>query len=179
MRHRGQNPPYDPKRKTRTREHVIADLSYNFLERKVLQRGHWLDAPRNDYGIDATMFHHNENGEIENGEVRFQLKATDKLKTSKNDEWVSQRVETRDIRYWNFEPYPVIIVIYDAKRNRAFWLHIQEYVDEHPELIEADSDNVTLRIPTRNKLNLNAIDRLRKLSLKTVSQFQEIRRGSK
>ena len=55
MRYRGQQMPYDPQRKVRTREHVTADLSYNFLEWKVLQRGHWLDAPRNDYGIDATM----------------------------------------------------------------------------------------------------------------------------
>ncbi len=75
MRYRGQQLPYEPERKLRTREHVIADLSYNFLERKVLQRGHWLDAPRNDYGIDATMFHHNVRGKVENGEVRFQLKA--------------------------------------------------------------------------------------------------------
>ncbi len=43
-------------------------VASNYLERKVLQRGHWIDAPRNDYGIDATMFHHNENGEFENDE---------------------------------------------------------------------------------------------------------------
>ncbi|MEO8497219.1 MAG: hypothetical protein ABI614_19275, partial [Planctomycetota bacterium] len=54
MRHRGQQLPYDPKRKVRTFEHVIADLSYNFLEYKVLQRGHWLDAPRNDYQMNET-----------------------------------------------------------------------------------------------------------------------------
>lgn len=89
MRYRGQQPPYDPQRKIRTVEHVIADLSYNFLERKVLQRGHWLDAPRNDYGIDAAMFHHNERGEVENGEVRFQLKATSKLKVSRDGKWIS------------------------------------------------------------------------------------------
>ena len=78
MRHRGQQLPYDPKRKVRTPEHVVADLSYNFLERKVLERGHWLDAPRNDYGIDATMFHHNERGEVENGEVRFQTQGNER-----------------------------------------------------------------------------------------------------
>ena len=46
MRYRGQQLPYDPQRKVRAREHITADLSYNFLEWKVLQRGHWLDAPR-------------------------------------------------------------------------------------------------------------------------------------
>ncbi|TWU37523.1 hypothetical protein Q31b_43110 [Novipirellula aureliae] len=93
MRNRGQQVPYDPERKVRTTEHIIADLSYNFLEHKVLQRGHWLDAPQNDYGIDATMFHHNERGEIENGEVRFQLKASNQIHISKDKKWISQRVE--------------------------------------------------------------------------------------
>lgn len=101
---------FDPERKVRTSEHINSDLSYNFLERKVLLHGHWLDAPNNDYGIDATMFHHNERGEIENGEVRFQLKSAAKLKMSSNGEWISQRVETRDLRYWYFEFYPVTLV---------------------------------------------------------------------
>lgn len=177
MRCRGQQLPYDPERKVRTREHVIADLSYNFLERKVLQRGHWLDSPRNDYGIDATMFHHNHGGEVENGEVRFQLKATSKLGISRDGKWISQAVEIRDVRYWYFEPYPVIIVLYDADRNRAFWLHVQDFVDRNPTLMESGTESVTLRIPIRNAVNLRAIDRFRKLSLETVAGFRNHRRG--
>jgi hypothetical protein len=171
MRHRGPQLPYDPLRKVRTPEHVIADLSYNFLERKVLQRGHWLDAPRNDYGIDATMFHHNERGEVENGEVRFQLKATRRPKVSRNGVWIAQPVDARDLRYWYFEPYPVIVILYDAQRERAFWLHVQEYVDQHPELMESEAQSLTVRIPTRNKLHLFTIDRLRNLSLAAVERF--------
>jgi hypothetical protein len=170
MRHRGQQLPYDPERKVRTPEHVAADLGYNFLERKVLERGHWLDAPRNDYGIDATMFHHNERGEVENGEVRFQLKATSKLKLSRDGTWISQRVETRDLRYWYFELFPVLIIVYEAQKDRAFWLHIQDYVDSHPALMESDADTTTLRVSTRNKLSLRAIDRFRKLSLECVTR---------
>ncbi|MCG8583245.1 MAG: DUF4365 domain-containing protein [Pirellulales bacterium] len=173
MRHRGQQSPYDLQRKIRTPEHVAADLSYNFLERKVLQRGHWLDAPRNDYGIDATMFHHSRRGEVENGEVRFQLKAKNKLATSRDGTWVSQRVEMRDLRYWFFEPYPVIVVAYDVQRNRAFWLHIQQYIAQTPRLMDSDKNTITLRIPTRCKLNLHAIDRFQTLSLTTVASFRE------
>ena len=62
-----------PKRKRRTREHVIEDLSENHLERKVLLRGHLLRRPVRDYGVDVTMFHFSETGEIENGEVRLSL----------------------------------------------------------------------------------------------------------
>lgn len=156
---------------------MIADLSYNFLERKVLQRGHWLDSPRNDYGIDATMFHHNQRGEVESGEVRFQLKATGKLRISRDGEWIPQVVEIRDLRYWYFEPYPVIIVVYDAVRNRAFWLHVQDFADRNPRLMESTAESVTLRIPIRNMVNLRAIDRFRKLSLETVAKFRDHRRG--
>lgn len=170
MRHRGQQLPYDADRKVRTPEHVIADLSYNFLERKVLERGHWLDAPRNDYGIDATMFHHDQQGRVENGEVRFQLKAVHVLKVSRDGAWIPQRVESRDMRYWNFELFPVVIVVYDAGKNCAYWLHLQEYVDHHRALMESDADRVTLRIPIRNRLNSRAIDHFRRLSLECVAR---------
>jgi hypothetical protein len=172
MRHRGQQTPFDPNRKVRTREHVNADLSYNFLERKVLLRGHWLDAPRNDYGIDATMFHHNERGEVENGEVRFQLKAGRRLTPSRDGKWVSQRVDTRDLRYWCFEYFPVVLVVYDADKNRALWLHVQDYVDRNPHITDSDAATITLRIPSRNKLNLRSIDRFRQLSLESVSKLR-------
>ena len=55
-----------PQRKRRTFEHVLEDLSENFLERKVLKRGHVLQRPKRDYGVDVTMFHYADNGEIEN-----------------------------------------------------------------------------------------------------------------
>lgn len=172
MRHRGQQVPFDPERKRRTRQHVISDLSYNFLEGKVLLRGHWLDAPRNDYGIDATMFHHDSRGMIENGEVRFQLKATDKLKVGRGRKWIAQRVDARDVRYWCFEPFPVVLVVYDAEKGRAVWLHIQQYIEEHPELMQSDTETLTLRIPASNKLDLRAIDRFRQLSLDSLSRLR-------
>jgi hypothetical protein len=172
MRHRGQQLPFDPERKQRTREHVIADLSYNFLERKVLQRGHWLDAPRNDYGIDATMFHHDSRGAIENGEVRFQIKATDKLQLVRGGQSVTQRVDARDVRYWCFESFPVVLVLYDAQKQRALWLHIQQYIEENPELMQSDAGTLTLRIPIGNKLNLRAVDRFRQLSLDSLRRLR-------
>ena len=148
------------------------------MERKVLQRGHWLDAPRNDYGIDAIMFHHNERGEAENGEVRFQIKATNSLRISRDGSQISQRIETRHLRYWYFEPYPVFVVVYDAARNRAYWLDIQAYVDQHPKLMDSDKDTTTLRIPISNSLDLWAIDRFRKRSLERVARYWKIQRGS-
>ena len=97
-----------PQRKTRTFEHVLEDLSENFLERKVLERGHVLQRPRRDYGVDVTMFHYAESGEIENGEIRFQLKASKSLKLIKNGEFISMPIATGDLHYWSLEFYPFI-----------------------------------------------------------------------
>ena len=67
------------RRKRRTREHVIADLSVNHVERLVLRCG-WVARRMNpDCGIDLYMETYNHDGEVENGGVWFQLKATDRL----------------------------------------------------------------------------------------------------
>jgi hypothetical protein len=156
---------------------VIADLSYNFLERKVLLRGHWLDSPRNDYGVDAIMFHHGPNGEVENGEVRFQLKATDRLETLAAGDQIGQRVSTQDLRYWYFESYPLILIVFDAIRNRAFWLDVQSYLERRPEGLESASERVTLHVPLRNMLTLRSIDTFRELSLQVVARDRGLRNG--
>ena len=86
-----------PQRKRRTREHVIADLAENHLERKVLLRGHLLRSPVRDYAVDVTMFHFAENGEVENGEIRFQLKSTDNLKTIHGGTTITYPIKTGDL----------------------------------------------------------------------------------
>ena len=44
--------------KQQPREHVIAEMGVNFLERQVLRRGHQLRrVPEPEYGTDALMLH--------------------------------------------------------------------------------------------------------------------------
>src|SRR5229473_6404548 len=102
-----------PKRekKRRTRNHVIEELSLNFLERQVLGRSHQLHrAAQREYGWDATMFHFSDEGFIENGEIRFQLKATDHLRFVDNGKSVSIEIELRDLRLWMWEAYPFVLI---------------------------------------------------------------------
>ncbi|MHC5538459.1 DUF4365 domain-containing protein [Singulisphaera rosea] len=66
--------------KRRTREHIIADLCVNFVERFILLGGHSSEVVRRDHGIDLLMFTYNEVGEIGNGHILLQLKATERLK---------------------------------------------------------------------------------------------------
>ena len=52
-------------RKRRTREHIIADLSVNYVERFTLRAGHVADRVFFDYGYDLTVRTFNANGEVE------------------------------------------------------------------------------------------------------------------
>ena len=79
------------RRKRRPREHVIADMGVNFLERQVLRCGHQLlRVPQPEYGTDALMRHFcPESNEIEDGWVEFQVKATDNLMCVENGRFVT------------------------------------------------------------------------------------------
>lgn len=161
-----------PQRKRRTRQHVIEDLSENHLERKVLLKGHVLRRPERDYGVDVTMFHFSKDGELENGEVRFQLKATDHLKTIRQGTIVSIPVETRDLHYWALEIYPFILVVFDAHAERAYWLHVQEYVSSHPEIVDSPRATVHVHIPVSNKLTVKSAQHFRKRSQEVVDSLR-------
>lgn len=160
-------------RKRRTREHVIEEMSFNFLERKVLQRSHLLArASHREYGWDATLFHFSPSGEIENGEVRIQLKATDQLDASKP--YVACRVSTKDLHYWYWEDQqiPFVLVLYDAQRHRGFWISVRQHVDEYQIPMDPEQQTVELRIPWSNNISVRTIDQLRALSLKRVKREQ-------
>lgn len=161
-----------PQRKRRTREHVIEDLSENHLEHKVLLKGHVLRRPERDYGVDVTMFHFSQTGEIENGEVRFQLKATESLRVIKNGTLISFPIGTGDLHYWSLEIYPFILVVFEAGAKHAFWLHVQQYVADNPECVDPEKVSVNVHIPIGNKLTVRSIDHFHRLSLKTVDTLR-------
>lgn len=153
------------KRKRRPREHVIAEMGVNFLERQALRRGHQLRrVPEPEYGTDALMLHFSPNTrEVENGWIEFQVKATDDLKFVEGGKSVACTVEMAHIHYWYWETaHPFILVLYDVRKHRAFWIDIQCYIDEHG--IE-DRQTLTVRIPVKNRLTVRAIDLFRKKSL--------------
>jgi hypothetical protein len=152
------------KRKRRVRAHVIADMGINFLERQVLRRGHQLkrvDEP--EYGTDALMLHFSpESREIENGWVEFQVKATDNPKFVSNGEYIACQVELAHLHFWYWEiAHPFILVIYDASKHRAFWVEMQSYIELHG---MGSGRSLTVRIPKKNKLTMNAVDQFRMMS---------------
>jgi hypothetical protein len=147
-------------RKRRTREHVIADLSTNFVERHALLCGFSVERIRLDYGIDLIVHTYNRKGEIENGRILFQLKATDRIKVSATGSSVFCRLEKADLLYWLGESMPVVVVQYDAKKDIAYWLHIQEHLDAVALDLTSAAKEVTLSMPRANLLDKEAMERL-------------------
>jgi hypothetical protein len=54
-------------RKRRPRQHVIADLGVNHVERHALQCGYSVERVLRDYGLDLTIYTFDAAGEVQNG----------------------------------------------------------------------------------------------------------------
>jgi hypothetical protein len=149
-------------RKLRTRGHVLADLSINHVERQILLRGFAVNRMDTDYGIDLLMLTYNDHGEVESGHVLFQVKATDALEVLKDGQTATCRVEVADLKAWQDEWMPVILVLYDGQKDKAFWIYVQQYLDEKNvsgEDLLAEQDRVTVRLPRKNRLHPRAIEK--------------------
>jgi hypothetical protein len=145
-------------RKRRTREHVIADLSVNHVERWILRCGWTAERTRHDYGIDLFVETYNSEGEVQNGRIVFQLKATDSLKRSADGTVILVRLEWRDLLFWLNEPLPVILILYNAREDRAHWLYVQDYFRTRQWTERAGrATTVTVHIPAGNVLDEAAV----------------------
>ncbi|MBY0514326.1 MAG: DUF4365 domain-containing protein [Gemmataceae bacterium] len=147
--------------KTRTRQHVIADLGVNYVQRVFLLAGYTADWIVHDYGFDLKVQTFNERGEVENGTVSVQVKATDRVATHAGGATVPVRVSTRDLKFWLMEWDPVVLALYDAAADRAYWVDVQEYA--RAEKLDGDTaaGTVTITVATADVLDVDAARRVR------------------
>jgi hypothetical protein len=140
---------------------VIADLSVNHVERHVLLAGHTLHRVYFDYGYDLAMFTYSEHGEAEPGFAFFQVKATDQLRVSQSAKSFGWRISRRDLRLWLNETYPVMLIVYDAQRNQAYWLDMQQYFAgwTTADLFTA-GETIRVHVPLQSRLNQRSIGRI-------------------
>jgi len=150
--------------KTRTRGHIISDLSVNLVERFILCQGHAAQRVDKDYGYDLQMFTFDA-GAFENGYVYLQLKATDELRVLEDEETISFTLDRADINLWKRELMPVFLVVCDAQREIACWLYMQAYL-KHTRAVALPPGQATLtvRLPKANILDGAAIERLRQFN---------------
>ncbi|QTA84968.1 DUF4365 domain-containing protein [Desulfonema magnum] len=163
-------------KKRRTREHIIADLSANYVERFVLLCGHTIEKFSSDYGYDLIIYTYTADSELENGNIYVQLKATDNIRFVHNGQAISFPLKKKDLNIWLSEPMPVILIVYDAVRDRAYWLYIQEYFEnlEHFDIRKVKKYH-SVTIPVRNRVGMSSIVKFVKFKRNVLKQIYKNR----
>jgi hypothetical protein len=158
-------------RKKRTRQHVIAAQSVNHVERFIIDEGHTAERLASDYGYDLVLYTYDEQGYAEEGAAYLQLKASEKLKAS-GDTFVFD-MDLRDYTRWTREPMPVILILYDASKRRAYWLYVQRYFDEDPSRKPGRrAKKVRVRVPKRQVVTRTAIKTMRAYKQGVLEQLE-------
>ncbi|HYV35631.1 MAG TPA: DUF4365 domain-containing protein [Gemmataceae bacterium] len=151
-------------RKQRTRQHVIADQSINYVERFIIDEGHTAQQLERDYGYDLLMFTYDEQGYVEPDYVSIQVKSAESLQPVGGD--YVYDVDIRDYNLWMLERVPVILILYDAFAKRGYWQAIQRYFLEDPaRQPKAGAKTVRVRVPARQGMNRRAVSAMRELKL--------------
>jgi hypothetical protein len=149
-------------RKQRTRQHVIADQSVNHVERFILDEGHTAQRLERDYGYDLLLFTYDAHGYVEPGLVCLQLKAAATLRPVGSAYGFD--LDIRDYHLWMLEEMPVVLILFDASRRRAYWLAVQRYFREDPARRPRKGvKTVRVRVPRRQIVNRRAIATMRHL----------------
>jgi hypothetical protein len=149
-------------RKRRTRQHVIADQSVNYVERYIIDEGHTAQRLEKDYGYDLALVTYDQHGYVEPSVIWLQLKAAEELLQGGADYLFD--LDIRDYNLWMMEELPVVLILFDASRRRAYWLHVQGYFrDDADHRPKKSAKSVRVRVPCRNLFNHRAVSRIRDL----------------
>ena len=73
-------------------------------------------------------------------------------------------LDIRDYNLWMLEEMPVILILFDVSRTRAYWLPVQRYFGEDvARRPKKGAKSIRVRVPTRQIVNRRAIARMREL----------------
>lgn len=148
-------------RKQRTRQHVIADLSVNHVERVALLEGCAFVRFDADYGYDLVLLTFDRDGYVENGVIFFQLKASESLQ--RVGENFAYDIDIRDYNSWVADDFPVFLVLYDAGTGRAYWVHIQGFFRDSGRRPQAGARTVRVHVPATQVFNRRGLRRVRRV----------------
>jgi hypothetical protein len=154
---------------------VLADLSANYVEEQALLCGYTAERVRLDYGIDLVVQTFNRRGEVESSRILFQLNATDRITALASANSVTCRIEGANLVHWLEEPLPVVLVLYDARRDAGYWVYVQHHFGNIAGFDLARGGNrVTVVIPRLNILDRKAIRRLMRVKNVAARHYRKV-----
>jgi Domain of unknown function (DUF4365) len=108
-------------------------------------------------------------GYLEPGMTNLQLKAVQTLKRIGSG--YAFDVDIRDYNLWTRERAPVILILFDASRRRAYWLHVQAYFRrDSGRPPKRGAKTVRVRVPGRQRVNGRAVSTWRDLKWEAWGQ---------
>src|SRR5262249_23660813 len=105
-------------RPRRTKEHINASKSHNYIEKFFIDKGHTVERPGADYGYDVLVNTYDAHGYAESGEIRIQLKASDEFEYTAKASFISYKIAIKHYNLWTVEVMPVFLILYDATNHR-------------------------------------------------------------
>jgi Domain of unknown function (DUF4365) len=145
-------------RPRRTKEHINASKSHNYIEKFFIDKGHTVDRPGADYGYDVLVNTYDAEGYAESGEIRVQLKASDEFEYVEKGTFISYKISIKHYNLWMGEVMPVFLILYDATQNRACWVYIQEYFSDPTKKPKAKAESLRIRVPVANEFTDSTVD---------------------
>lgn len=91
--------------------------------------------------------------------VRIQIKGHAKVKISGGRRGgpahAIEKVEVKNLRHWSKSHQPVFLVVVDLERRDGYWLFIQEYLGNAPDLLKdlSKGKEARIKVPTSNRLS--------------------------
>lgn len=158
------------KRKRRTREHVISDLSVNHVEYAALKCGFSIERIEADYGYDLQIYCYDNNGEFENGVIYLQLKSTDNIERYRRANGYSYSFEREHLKIWINEPMPVIIVLFDAVNEEAYWVYLQSFIKKTGIPTDSGKKTFTIHFSKNNVVDTEAVRKWQEYKNRILSQ---------
>jgi len=148
----------------RTNEHVKEDISINFVEGIILQKG-WKcqRIGGTEYGIDidVEIF---EKTKPTGMPFRMQVKSTDSLMIEQN--YISYDIEIKNLNYLLGHYDPTVFLIYDKKNNKGYWDFVKDIRDEldsrKPDW-QKNRKKVRIKIPVTNIFNSQGLGKIKQV----------------
>jgi hypothetical protein len=144
---------------------VIADQSINYVERFIIDEGHTTQRLTPDYGFDLILFTYDDQGYAEPGMAFLQLKASETL--TRSGSYYVYDLDIRDYNLWMLGDTPVFLVLFDATRRRAYWLHVQPYFwNDAARQPKKGAKTVRVYVPRRQAISRRGVAAMRELKRK-------------
>ncbi len=152
-------------RKQRTRQHIIADLGVNHVEKQVLLAGFTLTRESFDYGMDGYIRTFDENGELESNFIEVQVKSSEFPKMDAANRGLAFDLSVRDLENWLTGRMPMALVLYFAQADKAYFVELTQYFRQQPEALRGVRKFVRVFIPLENVFDPSAAQYLRMLKI--------------